>query len=231
MIDQRLAEQASELIKKGDAVLQTAKSSGGTNRRNRYGSPSITDSSHVDYGLWSEWRNQSLSFLVRTLGKESNYTTEFEKWCSSRTVAPTNAGIGILRAVKQDIEAGHLARLSELVRAELFSDFLEMAEYLLSEGYQDAAAVIGGGVLEEHIRLLCAKNNIPTSIASKAKKADTMNSELASAGVIDKNQKKIITGWLGIRNSAAHGKYGEYTKDQVVLYLAGIRDFIARFPA
>ena len=42
-------------------------------------------------------------------------------------MAPTNAGLGILRAVKQDLEGGHLARLPETVRAEVFSDFLEMA--------------------------------------------------------------------------------------------------------
>jgi hypothetical protein len=231
MIDQRLAEQAGDLIKKGEEVLQTAKPSGGTNRANRHADTSIIDQSYVDYALWSEWRNQALSFLVRTVGKTSNYSTEFEKWCAGRQVAPTNAGIGIFRAVKQDIEAGHLAHLSEVVRADLFSDFLEMAEYLLSANYKDAAAVLGGGVLEEHVRLLCEKNEIATSVEGKFKNADVMNADLAKAGVFDKNQQKIVTSWLGIRNSAAHGKYSEYTKDQVAHYLAGIRDFVNRFPA
>jgi len=32
--------------------------------------------------------------------------------------------------------------------------------------------------------------------------------------------------WLGIRNSAAHGKYSEYTKEEISLMLQGIRQFI-----
>jgi hypothetical protein len=112
-----------------------------------------------------------------------------------------------------------------------------MAEYLLSEdhGYKDPAAVLGGGVLEEHLRLLCVKNGIAAERQSPSgphpKKADQLNNDLASASVYDKNQQKIITGWLGIRNSAAHGKYGEYTDSQVAQFLAGLREFIGRFPA
>ena len=34
---------------------------------------------------------------------------------------------------------------------------LEMAEHLLAADYKDAAAVLGGGVLEEHLRQLCKK--------------------------------------------------------------------------
>ena len=40
------------------------------------------------------------------------------------------------------------------MHAELFADFLEMADYLLSEGYKDPAAVLGGSMLEEHLRQL-----------------------------------------------------------------------------
>jgi hypothetical protein len=42
----------------------------------------------------------------------------------------------------------------------LFSDFLELASYLNSEGYKDAAAVICGGVLEGHLRKLSEKLGI-----------------------------------------------------------------------
>ena len=40
-----------------------------------------------------------------------------------------------------------------------------------------------------------------------------------------------MTAWLAIRNDAAHGKYKNYTKDQIALLLQGVRDFIARNPA
>jgi hypothetical protein len=61
---------------------------------------------------------------------------------------------GVLRALRADYEAGRLQSFQELVHADLFSDFLEMAEYFLQEGYKDPAAVIAGGVLEQHLRKL-----------------------------------------------------------------------------
>jgi hypothetical protein len=42
---------------------------------------------------------------------------------------------------------------------------------------------------------------------------------------------KIVTGWLGIRNSAAHGKFDDFTEDQVAQLISGVREFVARFPA
>ena len=37
--------------------------------------------------------------------------------------------------------------------------------------------------------------------------------------------------WNDTRNKAAHGKYSEYTKDQVALLIQSVRDFITRNPA
>jgi hypothetical protein len=49
-----------------------------------------------------------------------------------------------------------------MIHGETFSDFLAMAEHLLSAAYKDnaavvAAATIAGGVLEQHLRALCVK--------------------------------------------------------------------------
>jgi hypothetical protein len=106
-----------------------------------------------------------------------------------------------------------------------------MVEYLLSEGYKDPAAVILGGVIEEYLRKLCDKNEIPTTVGKKFKKADTMNNELATANVYSKLDQKSITTWLDLRNKAAHGKYSEYTKEQVDNMLQGYREFMTRNPA
>jgi hypothetical protein len=63
------------------------------------------------------------------------------------------------------------------------------------------------------------------------KKADTMNTELYKANIYNKIDHKNVTSWLGLRNSAAHGDYVQYTKDQVALMQQGLSDFIARHPA
>jgi hypothetical protein len=139
---------------------------------------------------------------------------------------------GILRALRTDYEMGNLLSVVELVHADIFADFLEMADYLLQQGYKDPAAVVMGSVLEENLRKQCDKHGILTAQASGTpKKADLLNSELAAAGAYSKLDQKSITSWLDLRNKAAHGKYSEYTNEQVVLTLHGVRDFVGRYPA
>jgi hypothetical protein len=135
---------------------------------------------------------------------------------------------GALKALRADYAAGHLRRVEHLVQADLFADFLEMAEHLLQQGYKDSAAVLIGGVLEEQLRKLSVQNGIATMSSGRPKKADGMNADLAGAGVYNKLDQKSVTAWLDLRNKAAHGLYGEYTADQVSVFLQGVRDFATR---
>jgi hypothetical protein len=140
--------------------------------------------------------------------------------------------LGILQALRNDYESGYLQSVVELVHAEIFADFTDMADYLLQQGYKDPAAVIIGSVLEAHLRKLCGKHSIDVVKADgTSKKADTLNSELTAAGAYSKLDQKSVTAWLDLRNKAAHGQYAEYTKEQVVLMLQSVRDFAARYPA
>jgi hypothetical protein len=166
--------------------------------------------------------------------KDSPYRKRFNGYNRNvdDQIIPLSFGISILRALRTDYEAGYIQTFSELVHANLFNDFLEMADHLLEQGYKDPAAVIAGSVLEEHLRKLCDKNGIDVKKPDGTpKKADTLNSELAGANVYSKLDQKIVTAWLDLRNKAAHGKYTEYTKDQVALLIQSIRDFITRNPA
>lgn len=139
---------------------------------------------------------------------------------------------GILKALRTAYTSGYLQTVQELVHADVFADFLEMADYLVSEGYKDAAAVIGGSVLEENIRKLCSKHGVPTADAKgHPKKASVMNDDLVKAGAYGKLEQKSVTTWLDLRNKAAHGDFTAYDKKQVEMYLQGIRDFLTRFPA
>jgi hypothetical protein len=223
LIDQQLLERIDELWGEGELLFRSALHS--------------EDGGWCDIALWNKWHTKTTSFLERMVGVESAYYRHFAEKSTNPEVHRVRAGLGILSALRDDVAGGHFARFREIVHSDLFSDFLEMAEYLLSEdhGYKDPAAVLAGGVLEEHLRLLCAKHGVAaewqSSKGAQPRKADQMNNDLAAAGVYGKNQQKIITGWLGIRNSAAHGKYGEYSDGQVEQFLAGHRDFIGRVPA
>jgi len=138
---------------------------------------------------------------------------------------------GIVVALKTDYEAGDLRSVAEIIHADVFSDYLDMARYLLDQNYKDAAAVIIGGTLEEHLRKLCIKHEIPVITDKSPKKAESMNSELCQKSAYKILDQKNVTAWLDLRNKAAHGKYDEYSFEQVNLMHQGISEFISRIPA
>jgi hypothetical protein len=138
---------------------------------------------------------------------------------------------GTLQALRADYAADRLRAVEELIHADTFSDFLEMAKYLLDENYKDPAAVIAGSTLEGHLRALCAKHGVPTSTAAGPKKANLINDELAKVPAYAQGDAKSVRAWLDLRNDAAHGDYNKYQAGQVGLLIDGVRDFIRRVPA
>jgi hypothetical protein len=139
---------------------------------------------------------------------------------------------GLLLALKSEYESGYLQSVTELVHADIFADFLDMAGYLLQQGYKDPAAIVTGSVLEAHLRKLCIKNGIAVlKPDSSPKKAEAMNTELAGADIYSKLDQKGVTAWLDLRNKAAHGNYTEYTSEQAGVVLLGVLDFASRYPA
>lgn len=165
----------------------------------------------------------------------ANVLNKYEEALASRSLIEIGRAIdqakGILLSLKNDYECGYLQSVVELIHADLFADFLEMADYLLEQGYKDPAAVVTGSVLEAHLRKLCDKHLIPVLKADgNHKKAEGLNTELSAVGAYNLLDQKNVTAWLDLRNKAAHGKYAEYTKDQVVLMLENVRNFVSRIP-
>ena len=215
----KLKVRVDELISLSDRVIATS----------RYAEFS---GDIVNNELFQEFRSSTLSFLEKTFGEKHTFYKEFEKKVKDTYKYETEEGRGILKAVKNEIEGGWIFTVKGLVSAEIFSDFLEMAEYLLKEGFKDASAVMVGSVLEEHLRQLCHKKGIPVERIkdgkSLPKKADLLNSELTASELYNKLDQKSITTWLDLRNKAAHGIYDEYSKEQVELMLQGVINFMTR---
>ena len=157
---------------------------------------------------------------VDKIGEESSYL-----WREVATL------IGVAKALLSDIQNDYLSSFEETVRGDLFGDFLEMAAQLIANKNKDAAAVLGGCTIEVHIRQLCAKYDVTTTLNGKPKKTDTLNAELVKAGAYGKQDQNNVTAWLALRNNATHGHYDEYTMGEVNMFIAGIRDFITRKPA
>lgn len=177
---------------------------------------------------------RSIAAIHRITGPFSSYSKEIDRILREKPElhVHTSSIIGIVKALKDDIDSGYIQSLIELIHAEVFSDFLEMAIHLNDSGYKDAAAVIAGSTLENHIKKLAQKNNISMLTTNgKSIKADRLNADLANATIYSKLDQKNITAWLDLRNKAAHGNYTDYNKEQVKLLIIGIQDFITRNPA
>jgi hypothetical protein len=178
---------------------------------------------------------RSQNLIKKMSEKDSPYIQEAEfiykeNWSTSYKAEVI---IGVLLALKDELTIGSLNSVSELVRGELFENFLEMAEYLASEGYKDASAVIAGSSLEAHLRRLANKHNVEIEIIEEGKKprykkAETINQDLYKIKVYSSLDQKQITAWLELRNNAAHGNYSAYAINQVIQFIEWTKDFISK---
>lgn len=189
-------------------------------------------SDYVESGQYAGFRSISLSVISSIFGEGHSYYREFDRQVNNSYVYNIEAGINILQSLRHEVEHGWLTSFRRLMTAEVFSDFLEMSNYFLDEKYKDPAAVMIGSVLEEHLRQLCSNHSVDTFIIKGTdtipKKADLMNADLTKAGVYGALEQKNVTAWLDLRNRAAHGKYNEYTIEQVKLMHQGVLDFVSR---
>ncbi|SHO63865.1 hypothetical protein [Algoriphagus zhangzhouensis] len=213
---ERLLSKVDFLLERGQNITRNYQGNG----HERY-APSL---------LFSEFKSSSLSFIATIFGVESVYYHQFEIEVRSSYYYNVDSAIGILTAIKNEIETGWLISFKKLVEADVFSDFMEMAEHLLKGNYKDPSAVLIGSVLEEHLRTLCKENSILISEDKNGdlvpKKASRLNDELAKNGIYNKLVQKSVTAWLDLRNNAAHGHFGQYDIDQVKIMYQGVLQFL-----
>lgn len=223
MTRDRLLKRVDELLQQGKAVLASR----------HHSSDGYVE--YVDSGKIKGFRSAALSFIERVYGTPHSHYREFDKTVDGYYPSDVEIGISILQSVRDEIAGDWLFSIKGLITAEVFADFVGMANYLMEQDYKDAAAVIAGSVLEEHLRQLCRSNNIEVDIETasgiKPKKADRLNADLASAEVYSKLDQKAVTLWLDLRNKAAHGQYAKYNKEQVASMISGVTEFMARLPA
>ncbi len=220
--------EINELLSRVDFVI----SKGTTTLGHRKHSLRGTDSDYVETGVYAGFRSSALSLIAAIFGETHTYYTEFNTQVNNSYVYNIEAGINILQSVRHEVEQGWLVKFKQLVTAEVFSDFLEMSQYFLDEKYKDPTAVMIGSVLEEHLRQLCSTHLVSTIIVKGSdiipKKADLLNADLTKAGAYGVLEQKNVTAWLDLRNRAAHGKYTDYTIEQVQLMYQGVLDFVTR---
>lgn len=181
----------------------------------------------IDYEMLTGWIVKVENLLIVACGEKSPHFLAFKEGEKRRSME-SNYSIklrlgAIFLAAKEDFEGGYLVSLKNLIQAEVFDSELEQAKELLAGGYKLASAVISGVVLETALRDLCDRNSIAHG------KLDTMNGQLAKAGVYSRLQQKRITAIADIRNNAAHGKPAEFSNTDVENMIQDVEAFLLSY--
>lgn len=184
------------------------------------------------------WTTRTGELLSKIYPKDNQYHKTYNKFRGTLGMYNLHSGsfqllfeiLGILEAVKYELENGLLDDIQKLLQADIFADFLEMGEHLLKEGYKDPAAVIIGSVLEDTLRKLATVNDIATTNEKgKLLTIEPINVELAKKEVYNQLVKKQITSWADLRNNAAHGHYDQYDAKQVEQMLQFVQTFASDY--
>jgi hypothetical protein len=217
MIEEQAITRFNEMIILGKKVLSTRRSP----------PQNVFTSDFVDVQIANQWFTSSLSLIGRVFGQNSEHYLAMKRHFKEHIKYPdVEYAYGVLLASLDDLQNGGLYEVKTLITAEIFDNFLEQGEALLSAGYFAPAAVVIGAVLEDGLRKLCFKNNIEISEKSKL---DFMNGALAKAGIYNLLTQKKITALADIRNSAAHGKWSELNSSDIEGMLIWTREFMEKY--
>lgn len=213
-ISQRIEAKFEKLLKQGTTIL--AQSGFDGSEYSRF-------PSDIDY---RRFRAECLNLVKRVCGETSDHYLELKRLAEG-TNTSTNSYYfkdcyGVLQAAHNDYDDGLLFDLRSLIAAEVLGDFLDQSENLVSQGYFVPAASLAGSVLEDTLRKLCETHNI--EIPTKTK-IDRLNADLARASIYNKLVQKRITALADIRNNADHGKFEEFSKEDVEDMVIWIRRF------
>jgi hypothetical protein len=174
------------------------------------------------------------SFFSDIAGTNSPYWHELDYALKTGQDYNIRTAINMIKQFKAEIEQGFLDKLESRITGEIFTDFLEMAEFLVSETCYDAAAVMAGGVLEEHLRKLCSSQGISltrTDSGGRAvnKLAANLNDDLKGK-LYSKTEHDSVKVLIQIRNDGAHTGTGVVDKGRAESIILGIKAFITRYP-
>lgn len=214
--DEKVIQRIDQLIQKGEQA------------KNRYvpSPPGVIGGGHIEYSIFNEWKSNSENLIIRISGQESAYYKNFLEQVKQSWPEHVESGMGILRALREDVSEGFLTDLKELAFAEIFIDFIDIAEHLLENGYKDPSASLIGAVLEDSLRKIADKNGIDVKNNDDI---SSLNTKLADKSVYNRLLQKQIQAWKAIRDSADHGKFKDYTKEDVEAMLSGVQRFLGEY--
>ena len=194
---------------------------------------------YVEMTLFAKWKTECVTLLGSVMPNSAIYAEQLKLFVSQQ---PTDDATtfehlwGVFSGAYDDFKAGMFDNLKLEIESSVSCDFLSQANALLNDKDQVdysylPAAVLIGAVLEKTLRSLCENANPKIETVNengRAKKMSAMIVDLKKVGIINEIRSRQLETWNAIRNSAAHGKLDEFTKEQVSVMLQGVQDFMAQ---
>ena len=128
----------------------------------------------------------------------------------------------MLEGALNDLENGYLIGQEFIIAGEVFDSVLEQATYLNQSGHKDPAAVLARVVLEDSLKRLAREESLNETLS-----ASRINDELRRVGRYAQPQWRLIQAWLDLGNAAAHGRFAEYSQQDVQKLIEDIERFLA----
>jgi hypothetical protein len=178
----------------------------------------------VDTAAFREWRVGCVAFLNEALGADSPYAKEFEFNCDSPFLSAVARGQAVLRAAREYIEFGPVARVEELVAAEIFTDLVGMAARLLREGRLTPAVTVAAAVLEDVMRRSARHRKI--AIRENVDSLIELNAKMVAGGGYPAAMGKKIEEWAALRSRAESAGLDDSARGEIDRMVKGVRDFV-----
>ncbi|MGO9454806.1 MAG: hypothetical protein ACLQDV_27725 [Candidatus Binataceae bacterium] len=172
----------------------------------------------------TQWITSCLNLLDKLSVSSNRFVKEFERWVTPSGSRDLNIGaaLGVLKSARVEYSLGLAVEYHLSVSAAVFDGILDEAEYLLTKGYQRAAAVLLGAALEESLKTRARALGLEVGpkdtlgpIIAKLKAPDVQ--------VLNEFEAKRLESLARMRNDAAHGGEFNYPSDQVSQALSEVR--------
>ena len=174
-----------------------------------------------------QWKLSCLNTIEVITGKKSVFYESFpHKYVDhfERTFDEAMSHyLSVLRALAEELQMGFLYGVEMLVARDMLDTIIEETKALLRVKYKDAAAIYCRVILETSVKKLCDNNKISYR---KKEKLGSLSDKLRKKGFLNLPEWRQIQAWTDIGNSAAHGKFSDYTEDDVKNMLNGIENFV-----
>ena len=172
----------------------------------------------------AQWFTSCLNLLDKLSVSTNRFVKEFERYLPSSGSGSVNIGLllGVVKSARVEYSLGLAVEYHLSVSAAVFDGILDEADYLLSKGYQRAAAVLMGAALEESLKTRAR------AIGLEVGPKDTLTpviTKLKAPGVdvLNEFEAKRLESLAKMRNDAAHGGEFDYQAEQVRQALTEVR--------